>query len=115
MQHPVNFRTGGEPSCDLQPGALMLREPNRKRPQATYRKENVVRSSADAKELDGVRYHRPALGIRRNRAEHDVGMAADIFGGGLDADIDALIERAVKQRRRPRVVINDQRTTRLRY
>ena len=36
-------------------------------------------------------------------------MAADIFGGGLHADVDALVERAVKQRRRPGVVVDDER------
>ena len=50
-----------------------------------------------------------ALGIRRNGAEHDVGMAADIFGAGLHADVDATLQRTVKQRRRPGIVVDHER------
>ena len=41
-------------------------------------------------------------------------MAADIFGRGLDADVDAMIQRAVKQRGRPGVVVDDQRAAAMR-
>jgi len=38
----------------------------------------------------------------------DVGMPADIFGGGLHADIDAELERTMIERRGPGVVVDDQ-------
>ena len=37
-----------------------------------------------------------------DRAEHHVGMAADIFGAGLDRQVDALVERAEVERASPR-------------
>ena len=41
-------------------------------------------------------------------------MAADIFGGGLHPNVDALIERTVKQRRGPGVVVDHERALRMR-
>ncbi len=42
--------------------------------------------------------------VRGDRAHHDVGVAAEIFGAGHDRQIDAVFERAEKHRRRPGVV-----------
>src|SRR3569832_1716979 len=42
-------------------------------------------------------------------------MAPDIFGGSQETDIDALLKRAVKARRRPGIIINHERSARLRY
>ena len=92
----------------------MLRQPHRQRPRAAQREVDVVGPGADAEQADGFLHHRPGLRIGRDGAEHDVGMAADIFGGGLHADVDAEFERAVKQRRRPGVVVDHQRTARMR-
>ena len=43
-------------------------------------------------------------GIGRHAAEHHVGMAADIFGAGLDRQVDALLEGAEIERGRPGIV-----------
>ncbi len=69
---------------------MMLREAHRKRAQPTQCQKHVVRSGADAEQLDAVADERPRLCIGCNSAEHDVGMPADIFGRRLNADIDAL-------------------------
>ena len=88
---------------------MMLRKPHRERAQAAQREKHVVRSRADAEQPDRLGNQRPGLGVGRNGAEHDVGMPADIFGRGLNADVDALIQRAVKQRGRPGVVVDHER------
>ena len=88
---------------------MMLRKPHRQRTQAAQRQKHIVRSGADAEQPDRLRDHRPRLRVGRDGAEHDVGMAADIFGRGLQADIDALIERTMKQRGGPGVVVDHQR------
>ena len=52
--------------------------------------------------------------VGRNRAEHHVGMAADIFGAGLDGEIDAVVERTEVERARPGVVHEHERALRVR-
>ena len=93
---------------------MVLRQPHRERAQAAQRQKHVVGSGADAEQPDRFGDQRPGLGVGRDRAEHDVGMAADIFGRGLHADVDALIQRAVIQRRRPGVVVDHERAARMR-
>ena len=44
----------------------------------------------------------PGRLVGRDRAEHQVGMAADIFGAGLDREIDALLQRAGNRAASPR-------------
>ena len=91
----------------------MLRQPHRQRAQTADRQEHVIRSGANAEQLDRVGHQRPGLGIGRDRAEHDVGVAADIFRCRLHADVDALLQRAVKQRRGPGVVVDHERAARM--
>ena len=78
------------------------------------REIDVVRPGAHAEQADAFGDQRPCRCIGRDRAEHDVGMTADIFGGGLHADVDALLQRAVIERRRPGVVVDDERAPRMR-
>ena len=92
----------------------MLRQPHRERAQTADRQEHVIRSGANAELLDRFGHQRPGLGVGRDRAEHDVGVAADIFGRGLHADVDALLQRAVKQRGSPGVVVDHERAARMR-
>ena len=113
MQDLQHLGTAGEPACHFEARAIMLREPHRERAGAAQRQEDVVGPGADAKQADALGEQRPRLRVRRDRAEHDVGMAADIFGGGLHADVDTLVERAVKQGRRPGVVVDDERAPRM--
>ena len=83
VQHLQAFGAGGEPACHLKARAVMLREPDRQRARAAQRQEYVIRAGANAEQADALGEQRPRVRVRRNRAEHDVGMAADIFGGGL--------------------------------
>src|SRR5205823_8297893 len=62
-----------------------------------------------SEQADALYNQRPGLLVCRNRSEHDVGMATDIFGGRLHADVDALLKRAVIERRGPGVVVDDER------
>ena len=114
MQHARDLGSGREPARHVEPRAMMLRQPHRERAQAAQREEDVIRAGTDAEQADAFGDLRPSLGIGRDGAEHDVGMAADIFGGGLHADVDALFERAVIERRRPGVVVDDERAARMR-
>ena len=52
--------------------------------------------------------------IGRDRSQHHIGMAADIFGGGLDGEIDAMLQRLEEQRRRPGIVHQHRCTMRVR-
>ena len=47
---------------------------------------------------------RPGGLAGRDRAQHHVGVAAEIFGGGMDGQVDAVVERPEVERRRPGVV-----------
>ena len=69
----------------------------------------------------GLAEHAPGplqpLGIglgRGHRAEHQIGMAADIFGAGEDREIDAGRDRREEERRRPGIVEQGDEAPRLR-
>ena len=42
--------------------------------------------------------------IRRDGAEHHVGVSADIFGAGLNDEVDAMVERTEKKRGGPGII-----------
>ncbi len=92
-----DLRTCAEPARHLQRRALMMRKPHRQRAQATQRQKDVIGPGADPEQPDALGNERPGAGVGRDRSEHDVGMTADVLGGGLGADVDALVERAMKQ------------------
>ena len=50
----------------------MLVEPHGESAHAAERQEYIVRPGADAEQSDVLGNRRPGLGIRRDRAEHDV-------------------------------------------
>ncbi len=87
----------------------MAFEPHRERAQAAQPEINVVGTDAQSVVADEVLQLRVRRAVGGDGAEHDVGMAADIFGAGLDRQVDAVIERAVIDRGRPGVVHQDQR------
>ena len=54
----------------------------------------------------------PAALVGRDQAEQQIGMAAQVFGAGLDRDVDAARVRREEQRRRPGVVHQHDRAAR---
>ena len=84
-------------------------QPHRERAQAAQAEIDVVGPFAQPGEAHGILEVRDRRRIGRDGAEHHVGMAADIFGAGLDREIDAVVERAEIERRRPGIVHQDQR------
>jgi hypothetical protein len=94
VQDPCNFRTALQPARHFKSGSVVLREPHRKCAQAPQRREDIVGTGADAEQADVFRNNGPGHGVGGNGSEHDVGMAADIFGRGLQADVGAQFEGA---------------------
>ena len=88
----------------------MAVKPDAERAQAAQAEIDVVRPFAQAGQAHGVFQFRNRRRIGRDGAEHDVGVAADIFGAGLDDEIDTMIERPEIERRRPGIVHQHQRT-----
>ncbi len=83
----------------------MLLEPHRHGAQAAQREEDVVGADADDRAVRCAFLSAGnALRVGRHAAEHDVGVAADIFGAGLDRDVDAFLERLEIEWRCPGIV-----------
>ena len=93
---------------------MMMRQPDRQRPKPAQSKENIVGAGADAEQPDVLDELRPRLRVGGDRPEHDVRVSADIFGCGLDADIDALLQRAMIERGGPGVVVQHERVALMR-
>ena len=104
MHHPQHLRPPLQPARDRQAGLVVAPHADAQRAQAAQREIHVVRPDAQAGGVDEVLERRQRPGIGRHAAEHDVGVAADIFGAGLDRQVDAFVEGAEIQRRAPGVV-----------
>src|SRR5436190_1747848 len=94
---PMWKRTLGpfaEPARDPDAGRLMRREPHSERAQAPQREIHIVGADAEPHRAHRVMQARPLRLTGRDRAQHRVGMATDIFGAGLDREVDALGKRA---------------------
>ena len=112
--HFGDFRALPQPLCDGQRAAGVTLEPHRQRAQATQREETIVAAGGHAHV--GPQLVQPR--VRRLAADddpvHHVGMAAEIFGAGLQRDVGAVGERRESQWRRPGVVDQHQRAARMR-
>ncbi len=104
MQHAQDFRpfssqraTRKPDCCGARAARAMVRKPR-------SAKKHVVGPDAQAHRLHHSLERRQSFGVCRHAAEHDVGMAADIFCAGLDRQIDAFFEGAGIKRRRPGIV-----------
>ncbi len=64
--------------------------------------------------VEGFAQRRQPGRIGRDEAEQQIGMAGEIFGAGLDREIDAALMRREEQRRRPGVVHDDADAARVR-
>ena len=82
-------------------------QPHRQCAHPAQRKINIVGAGAVA-EIGGHRAHRQIhLLVGDHGAEHHVGVADDVFGRGVDRDIDPVLERAEQVGRGPGVVHQD--------
>jgi hypothetical protein len=95
MEHAGDFGSLSEPARDLQSRLMVLRQPHAHGAQPAQAEIDVVRTGAEAERMHGIAQTLPRGLVGRYGAEHHVGMAADIFGGGLDRQVDPL-SRAAK-------------------
>ena len=93
-----------QPARHLERGLVLPLHPQRQRLQAADEEEGALRiedASEDAPQvLDRLHQSRAPA----DRAGHEVVMAAEVFGAGLDDQIDAFRQRALVHRRRERPV-----------
>ncbi len=99
-----DLRLPVQPARDLQAALLMAGEADGEGAQAAQGEPGLVGAGALAEDAAGAL---EALGEGLgggDRAEHQVRMAADIFGAGEDGEIDAERDRGEVERGRPGVV-----------
>jgi hypothetical protein len=89
---------------DFERTLLVPLQPDTERPQAARRQPGVVRGGGMAEIPDRPLHALVPFGIGGDRAEEEVGMAADIFAQRLDADVDAMRNRREEEGRRPGIV-----------
>src|ERR1700757_5016302 len=92
MEHAGDFGALSEPARDLQSRLMVLRQPHAHRAQPAQAEIDVVGPDAEAERVHRIAQALPRCLVGRYGAEHDIGMAADIFGAGLDRQVDALVE-----------------------
>ncbi len=107
MDHALDLWPPRQPLGQQQRRGLMPLEPDAKRPQAAQAEIDILWTRTKPEILVRPPHRRRCLFRRGDGAEHGVGMADDIFGGGLDRDIDPVGERLEEQRRRPGIVHDD--------
>ena len=92
----------------------MARKPHAEAAQAPQAEIDILGPGAEAKLVMRASNRGAGLLGRGDGAEHRIGMTHDIFGGGLDRYVGAVRERLEIERRRPRVVQNDNSAARMR-
>ena len=71
--------------------------------------EAVVTAGVETQVAMGLMQPASIAFVGRDIAQHHIGMAADIFGGGLDRQVHAMLEGLEVQRRCPGIVDQDRR------
>src|SRR5262249_46601864 len=84
VHHALDFRTIFEPSRDAQARLVVAIKTNSERAQSSQREVHVVRANTQAHRVDRIFQRRQRRRVGRYAAEHDVRVAADVFGAGLD-------------------------------
>ena len=107
MQHAPHLRPLAQPAREGQRRLPVALEPHAQRAQPAQREIHVVGSHAQPHRGDGLFQPRPQRRIGRYGPEHHVGVPADVFGSGLNRQVDAFGECLEVQRRRPGVVHQD--------
>ena len=104
-------RVLAEPPGELGGVRLRALDPQRERAQAAQREPHLERSG-DRPVQRAVRVQPgvQVVVVGQRGAEHDVGVPGEVLGHGVHDDVGAVLERALHQGRRERVVDADQRT-----
>ncbi len=104
IEHARNLGPGLQPAGDRQRVSLVAFEPHAQGAQSAQGEVDVVRPGA----MTDIGGHRAHLFVHLlggdDGAEHHVGMADDVFGGGVDRHVDAVLKRRKQPRRGPGVV-----------
>ena len=79
-------------------------EPHTECAQSAQREVHVVGANAQPHRVDRVLYCRQCRRVGRHASEHNVRVAANIFGAGLNFEVDTFLEGAEIKWRRPGVV-----------
>ena len=104
MEHAGDFGPLCEPARHFQSRLMVLRQPHAHGAQPAQAEIDVIGADAEAERVHRIGEPLPGRLVCRNGAEHHVGMAADIFGGGLDRKVDPLLEGTKIERGRPGIV-----------
>ena len=103
MQHARDFRARREPARDRQRGLLMVHQPHPHACAGRAAPRNTSSGPAQsAVESNAARRSFQQRSFAETSAEQQVGMAAEIFGAGLDRDIDAVAHAAGRTAASPR-------------
>jgi hypothetical protein len=86
---------------DLERARPVPRKPRRERAQAAQAEEAIVRRCGHAHVGPQAMELRMRGRVRDDQAEQHVGMAADVLGRGVHRHVDAVVERAKIEWRRP--------------
>ncbi len=89
-------------------------KPDAERAQAAQAEEAIVGRRRDAHVGPQSMQRGKRRGVRDDRAEQHVRVPADVFGHGMHRNVDAVLECAKAERRRPRVVEHDRDAARMR-
>ena len=109
MEHARDLGPGREPARHVERLLLVLAQAQGHGAQAAQAEEDVLRARAHGEGVVGRAQGLEAALVGRDQAEQEVGAAAEIFGAGLDREVDAALVGREEQRRRPGVVHEDDR------
>ena len=98
----VDLRPRREPARHVERLALVLLEAQAQGAQAAQGEEHVLRPGADRHGVEGRAQAPPAALVGRDEAEQEVGAAAQVFGAGLDGEVDAALVRREERAASPR-------------
>src|SRR4051812_46777580 len=91
VKHFLHLGPRLEPPRDLDRGGLMFSQAEPHGPQPSQREKDIFWSGTDCHGVEGFAEFWKMSCIRRDEAEQQIGMAAEIFGAGFDGDIDAAL------------------------
>ncbi len=104
VKHALDLRARLEPARQLQRVPMVPLEPNREGAQPAERLIAVVRRDVAAEIVHAVAQPRIMLLGHGDDAHHQVRVPADVLGGCVDRDVEAVPERLEVQPARPGVI-----------
>ena len=104
MQHPGNFRPGRQPARNLQPRLFLRAKTQMQGAQPAQRQRRVIGTGADGEGVEGRAQLLRPMGVGGDQADQQIGVAGEIFGAGVNREIDSMRMGREEQGRRPGVV-----------